>query len=61
MALYCTFVPHFFSDGSGAVFHADQEPYKNLGLKINRNQTVDLQSFLLSSTQPSILAAYLKL
>ena len=32
--------PHFFIDDSGAEFHADWESYKNLGLKINKNEVI---------------------
>ena len=34
----------FFIGDSGAEFHADEESYRNLGLKMNRNKVIHLQS-----------------
>ena len=45
---YCTLVPprppSFLVDDSGAEFHADQESYRNVGLKVNSNEVIHLQS-----------------
>ena len=42
--------PPFLTDDSGAEFHAYLGPYKNLGLKINRNKVIHLHSSLFLSS-----------
>ena len=41
---YRTFLPKPFIDDSDTEFHADQEGFKDVGLKINRNEFICLQS-----------------
>ena len=40
--LYCTFIPAFFIVDSSVKLHAGQEQYRNVRLKINRNEVIDL-------------------
>ena len=49
---FCT---PFFNDDSGAQFQVGKKSYRNLGLKINKNKVIDLESSVISSAQLSKL------